>query len=466
MNSAKIPESLYQLTQTLETPLTSIAISAETIKAYVETTIDLAIEQQLQATIWVKLPQTQTWFEAIQKYDRTGKAKRIYLCSTQNKHPQSLAQNLAASQVIPVKLMKNSWLQRESFLILLSSQFSVVILSQWQKGQIIVESSQKRLAQPYIRMVSSFSGSLIEKILVGIEQIATATDASNSIIAADLKVPQAAGDRSSLFTKLLLKQITAVETSKTDSSLTQRQSSLTKNSASLSLQEDFLNSLARELRSPITHIKTALSLLESKQIKGEQRQRYLQVIGNQCDRQNSLVRGLLELLQLSTPTETEQIDLDEFVPGIVSTYQPLAREQNIQLGYTIPAALPPISCPPAWLRRIIINLLNNSLHFTPGGGRVYVQATDKQEFIELSITDTGIGIDIKELDNIFDSFYSTKAINNRQTTGAGLGLTIVLQLVNRIGGSIEVSSKVGKGTSFKLLLPVVPAELIDSRIHE
>lgn len=459
MNSVKIPESPYQLTQTLATPLTPIVISAESLKTYVEAVIDLAIEQQLQATIWVKLPQTQTWLEVIRKYYQTGRVKHIYLCSTQKKHSQSLQKNTTTSKAIPIKLIKNSWLQRESFLILLSAEFSIAILSQWQKGQIVVESSQKRLAQPYLQMVSSFKPSSIETVLTGIEQIATASDASNSIVTADLKVPQESSQKLSLFGKLVLKQIAGFESLK-NSNLTQKPVTSATNSTGLGLQEDFLNSLARELRSPITHIKTALSLLESKQIKGEQRQRYLQLIGNECDRQNSLVGGLLELLQLSTPTEASQLNLDEFVPGIVSTYQPLAREQNIQLGYTIPASLPPISCPASWLRQIIINLLNNSLQFTPSGGKVYVLAAVKNELIELSVADTGIGIEHKELDKIFESFYSTKAINNRQTAGAGLGLTIVRQLVDRIGGSIEVNSKVGKGTSFKILLPPVPAELI------
>ncbi|WP_036482648.1 ATP-binding protein [Myxosarcina sp. GI1] len=459
MNSVKSPESLYQLTQDLETPLTSIAIGAETLKFYVEAIIELAIEQQLQATIWVKLPQTQTWLELIQKYYQTGKAKRIYLCNTQKKSFRPLADDAANKKVVPVKFIKNSWLQRESFLIVLSSQFSIALLSQWQKGQIVVESSQKRLTQPYIQMVSSFNSSVIEQILAGVKQIANAADTNNFIVAADLQVPQIVDRESTLLAQLLLKQIERCELLRTQSHRTSERQQST-NSAISGLQEEFLNSLARELRSPITHMKTALSLLESKQIKGEQRQRYLQMIGSECDRQNSLVRGLLELLQLGTPTENRQLNLDEFVPGIVSTYQPLAREQNIQLGYTIPASLPPIACPVAWLRQIIINLLNNSLQFTPAGGKVYVQASLKNEYIELSIADTGIGIEAKEIDKVFDSFYSTKAINQQQTTGAGLGLTIVRQLVERIGGSIEVNSRVGRGTNFKILLPTIPAELV------
>ena len=270
--------------------------------------------------------------------------------------------------------------------------------------------------------------------------------------------------RTDLLSKLISQQVSQHE--KVQSALnifrakTSYQSPAT--STALGLKESFLNDLVQELRSPITHMKTALSLLESKQIKGEQRQRYLQMVSNECDRQNSLVNGLLGLLQLDMPIETEYLHLEDLVPGIVSTYQPLAEEKEIQLGYTIPANLPPISCPKSWFRQIIINLLNNSLQFTPPHGRVFVQASFKQnsQEIEILVTDTGVGIPSKEINRIFDGFYRTKPADQSQTAGAGLGLTLVKQSIQRSGGQISVTSKPSKGTTFKILMPAVPAELI------
>ena len=227
------------------------------------------------------------------------------------------------------------------------------------------------------------------------------------------------------------------------------------------MQTDFLRNLVEEMRSPITHMKTTISLLESKQIKGEQRQRYFQMLEKQCDRQTSVINGLIELLQLDVSTEADNIYLNEFVPGIVSTYQPLALENNIQLGYTIPANLPPVIFPAPWLRQIVIQLLNNSLQFTPPQGKVFVQAGFKNPNVELTIEDTGRGIDTPELNKIFDSFYRTKTVSNSSTMGAGLGLTIVRQLVRQSGGEISVTSKLGKGSIFKILLPALPPELIE-----
>ncbi|MGF1542749.1 MAG: ATP-binding protein [Pleurocapsa sp.] len=462
MNIAISDISLYQVTQKLEPPLTSISIGAETLKSYVESIIDLAIEQQLAATIWVKLPQTKSWLNEIQRYQQQGNANHIYLCSTQKNHPAtSFLQEKAANLVIPVKLTKNSWLQRESFLIIAAPNFSALVLAQWQKGQVRIESSGKRLQQPYLQMISSFQPEVINTVLAEVYNIAQNNPQTQSLAESEFTVTAPYSEQSRLLASLLLKQIQHTELVQTAfDSVSNRASQLPESTSTiLALQEDFLNNLVQELRSPITHMKTALSLLESKQIKGEQRQRYLQMVSDECDRQNSLVSGLLGLLQLDSPTEIEYIRLDDFVPGIVSTYQPLARENNIQLGYTIPSNLPPVSCPATWLRQIIVNLLNNSLQFTPSQGKMFVQATLKEGYVELTVSDTGIGIETKELNKIFDGFYRTRA-TNKDYTGAGLGLTLVQQLVKRCGGSISVSSKVGKGTSFKILLPVVPTELI------
>ncbi len=191
------------------------------------------------------------------------------------------------------------------------------------------------------------------------------------------------------------------------------------------------------------------------------------MVSAECDRQNSLVSGLLELLQLDIHTEAEYLRLDDIVPGIVSTYQPLAEEKEIQLGYTVPANLPPISCPLPWFRQIIINLLNNSLQFTPPKGRVFVQAAlkNEQEQIEILVMDTGVGIPSKEISKIFNGFYRTKPTSEEKVTRAGLGLTLVKQLVQRCGGTILVSSKLGKGTTFKILMPAVPCCLIVANLQ-
>jgi two-component system, OmpR family, phosphate regulon sensor histidine kinase PhoR len=464
MNIAISEPSLFQLTQHLDEPLVSISIGAETLKSHVSSIIDLVIEKQLEATIWVKLPQTKSWLKYIQKLQREGNATNIYLCSSKNSFTANscLTQNSEKTPIIPVKLTNNSILKRESFLIVSAPNFCSLVLAQWQKGKIQMESSGKRLQQPYLEMVSSFDGVIISQILSGI--YSNIVSEQNSFAEQDFTANADIAAQNQLMGELLLKQVSRSEiVQKTLESLAKTNHIPEKSTTVLGLQEDFLNNLVQELRSPITHMKTALSLLESKQIKGEQRQRYLQMVSDECDRQNSLVGGLLELLQLDTPAEAEYLHLDDIVPGIVSTYQPLAEEKAIRLGYTIPASIPPISCPRTWFRQIIINLLNNSLQFTPPKGRVFVQATARNdnEYVEILVHDTGVGIPTSEINKIFHGFYRTKPTSHGKNTGAGLGLTLVQQLIVRCGGSIAVTSKIGKGTTFKILMPAVPVELID-----
>ena len=458
--------SLYQLVQSINPPPPMIAVSPTTVQSCVAMVLELLIEQQLPAKIWLKLPQTKSWHQEVRKYQKLGQFETIYLCSDRLGRSAKLLgfEDLAASSLIPVTLVKNAELKRECFLVVITAEFSGLILTQWQKGQINANGSGKRLQQPYLKMVFSFQPSVVQKVLLGTRNAVAKSATTHQIPPTEFKITRTESKITTFLTNLLLKQIEQSES--LQASVEKQKRSPNSSSAAplnLSLGIDFLYSLVAELRSPITHMKTALSLLGSKSIKGEQRQRYITMLDRECDRQNSVISGLLALLNLHGPIEAEAVYLNELVPGIVSTYQPLASEKQIQLGYTIPDNLAPVSCPTPWLRQIIIQLLNNSLRFTPPQGRVFVQATSKNDKIELIISDTGRGIDAKDLGKIFDSFYRGKTVTNNDVTGAGLGLTIVKQLVQRAGGSISVNSKSNKGSSFRILLPTVPPELIEER---
>ena len=455
MNSNMISNlSLYRIVQENGTPLPAVEISAITLKNCIRTVFEILGEQQeLTPTIWVKTPKSQSWLQDIKKYQQTAAQGKIYLCS-EKLNPDH--KNASVGSIIPTQITKNLWLKRECFLTVLSEAFSCLILAQWQTGKITGSNSSKRLEQPYLKMVFSFAPQNIQVFLSALENVIP----NESIPKKDLIA--ITSQDSKLASHLVTKQIKIIESLHKTLNRVGRPSPPEETfSAGLGLRSNFLHNLVQELRSPITHMKTALSLLESRQIRGEQRQLYLKMIEEECDRQNSVVSGLLALLQLDNSVKPEIIYLEELVPGIVSTYQPLANEKQIQLGYTIPSYLPPIKCPRPWLRQMIVQLLNNSLQFTPAQGRVFVQASVKEDFIEIMISDTGIGIDSKEFNNIFDSFYRTRRIGDEPIVRAGLGLTIVQHLVNHCNGKISVNSKLGKGSTFTIALPIVPPELID-----
>jgi two-component system, OmpR family, phosphate regulon sensor histidine kinase PhoR len=221
-------------------------------------------------------------------------------------------------------------------------------------------------------------------------------------------------------------------------------------------KDESIDHLMQELSAPISNIKTALKLLESPVLKPPQRQRYLELIRRECDRQNSLINGASRLLALERErarSGIEALQLAQILPGIVSTYQPLAEEKGVRLGYTVPDNLPIIYCVEMWLRQIAIELLHNGIKYTPQGGQVFVQAIARGDDVCLEFRDTGIGIATTEISKIFDRFYRVRTGADEHDRGAGLGLTIVKNILLRCGGSISVASEVGSGSRFRVILP-------------
>ncbi|ESA33555.1 histidine kinase [Leptolyngbya sp. Heron Island J] len=216
----------------------------------------------------------------------------------------------------------------------------------------------------------------------------------------------------------------------------------------------FFKTAAQELNNPVTTIKAALTLLNSSSLKPKQRERYLQMIGQACDRQSHLINSVFKLLelQLTPPTRPlKKVQLWDLVPGVISTYQPLATEHNLLLAYTVASHLPPVFAVEAYLKQVLVSLVSNSIQFTDAGGCIWVKAHQRNDGkIALIIQDNGRGIPSTVLHQVFDSFY------RHTSEGSGLGLTLVQQLLAHCGASIAVSSTPGKGTAFTILLAVAP----------
>jgi two-component system, OmpR family, phosphate regulon sensor histidine kinase PhoR len=159
-------------------------------------------------------------------------------------------------------------------------------------------------------------------------------------------------------------------------------------------KDEFLSNVGQQLRTPLTNMKTALTLLNSPNLKPPQRQRYMDLLTQECDRQGSLIGSLLDLVSLDQMAERkvlEPLKLADIVPGVVSTYQPLAEEKGVRLAYTVPEDLPPVANLTPWLRQIVVNLLHNGIKFTPKGGQVWVRAKQQGDYIQLEFPRSSIG---------------------------------------------------------------------------
>lgn len=464
MNSPPTPDlSLYQLTLDNLTTSQSLSISPVGLKPLVGAMVDVLIEEQIPATIWVKSPSVAGWREELLRYrQHRGIPQTLYWCNCVGEVPNAIASqdDLAVNpdaQLFSIQLAAGSQLKRESFLLILADQLTSLIVA-YQLSE--AENSGNQSPESSLA-ICTFERRVVYRVVQELRgSIAIADSTPDELLAErDKRFPLVqVTDEKTLLTQVLVKQLQRTEEMLQSGTMTEpgQDSAITQLTHHLSHKDELLRRVAQELKTPLTNMKTALSLLESPQLKPTQRQRYLQLLNGECDRQNSLIVGLLDLVAADEPQAGVKsvVELTDIIPGVVSTYQPLAQEKGIQVGYTIPADLPSVSCLETWLRQIAINLLHNSLKFTPAGGQVRVLGSLQGEYVQLAFTDTGNGIAPGEIPKIFDSFYRGRPLPG-EDMGAGLGLTIVQQLLLRCGGSISVTSQVGKGSTFKVLLPVV-----------
>jgi len=499
--------SVYQLVMGVQTPPKPLSLSPATLLSLVRAQIDLLIEQQIAATLWVKLPPEKIWQLELARYQSSaGASSLIYTCQIEESKEEAGTQREVGAEAssdpnfggqrdaeskedtgtrghgdaessfsasprlpvtgsssslrnVPVYLPPHSQLRRENFLMVLSPQFCSLILAHRPLKKRKNQTSGKVTTnknQPLL-IITSVEGRIIQQVLNGIQQ--AVTPESSPIIPADFICPTV--PEPTLMNQLLAKQLLRQDeinrqiiTARTTKLQQQNQEIHNKEQ----LKDEYLKNVCQELRIPLTHMKTALSLLNSPNLKPPQRQRYLQMLNTQCDQQNSLITGLLDLVQLERDLEAttlESVRLSDIVPGVVSTYQPVAQEKGIMLAYTVPTELPPVWCVSGGLRQIVINLLHNSIKFTPNGGQVWVRARTQGDRVQLEFRDTGIGIAENEIPKIFDRFYRVRTTAAEDHGGAGLGLTIVQQLLLRCGGSISVKSKVNEGSTFTVQLTSV-----------
>ncbi|MDY7012765.1 MAG: ATP-binding protein [Cyanobacteriota bacterium] len=414
--------SLYQLAR--GDLSRSPAIGRAALQGLVAASIDLLLDRGEIATLWLKLAAGDRCWSEIERYRAQAREwGEIYVLDS-----ESIALPLPAT-AHRLKLRGEIDWQREWLFLAKSARTCIAIAAQQ------IEQSER------YRVICSYDSSVFARALGGIQ----------SAIASSPVFPENPAETPSVLpvdpghlTHILLARLEAPQLSV----------------SSPESHEQFVSQGLQELSGTLTRIKTALSLLRSPSLKPAQRQRYLEMLQRECDRQHSLICGMQNLVELDTPPGTsEPLTLEGIVPSIISIYQPLAQEKEIQLSYTLPAQLPPIACHSNRLQHILVHLLDNSLKYTPPNGKVTVQASRKGEYIEIVFRDTGVGIEPHELTKIFDCFYRGSINAGENCISAGLGLTSVQKLLLWCGGSISVASQRDRGTTFTVLLPVAESYL-------
>jgi two-component system, OmpR family, phosphate regulon sensor histidine kinase PhoR len=230
-------------------------------------------------------------------------------------------------------------------------------------------------------------------------------------------------------------------------------------------RRELIVNVSHELRTPIASIR---GHLESMQMGGEDvpsgQQSYLEIVQRETERLSDLVDDLLELARSDAGElhlSIAAIVAGDVVEEVYQTMAPLARrERQITMTRSIQPDLPPVLADRTRLLQVLLNLVRNAITYTPDGGIVSISlGVDEAsgDHIELAVSDTGIGIPPEDLQRVFGRFYRTDDSRARSSGGFGLGLAIVRDLVDAMGGSISAESTVGEGSRFRLLLQVAPA---------
>jgi signal transduction histidine kinase len=238
-----------------------------------------------------------------------------------------------------------------------------------------------------------------------------------------------------------------------------------------SLKSDFVSSVSHELRTPLTTIKALTRLLMRGELTEEKRREYLETISVECDRQIDLVLNLLDLSRIEGGVfriTSERVEPSEVIESCVKSEMTAAEKRRHRLRVEPFAEVPPVCADPKALRRVVSNLIENSIKYTPDGGLITVsadRAAEDENFVRISVTDNGRGIPPEDLPVLFDKFHRGKPVQANSTTdedflddadvsGVGLGLYLGKNVIERMGGRIRVETEVGRGSRFDLLLPV------------
>ncbi|MDX6493344.1 MAG: hypothetical protein QOH02_1279, partial [Gaiellaceae bacterium] len=185
---------------------------------------------------------------------------------------------------------------------------------------------------------------------------------------------------------------------------------------------------------------------------------FLGVIRKNSDRLLRLVGDLLFVGGVSVDVAIERVpvELASLVRRALEDKQQLFDNREVELTFAS-AGLFELAGDPSRLSQLVENLLSNALKFTPRGGRVEVCLTSLTDAVRLQVSDTGMGISRADQEHVFERFYRSADANDQAIQGPGLGLAIVSAIVQAHGGSINVESELGVGTTFTVVLPVEPA---------
>lgn len=219
----------------------------------------------------------------------------------------------------------------------------------------------------------------------------------------------------------------------------------------LRLREEFSSNVSHELKTPLTSICGFSELLVNGMVDDDNKEEFYKLIYDDSKRLLNLIEDIMKIsgLESEEAFSREEIKLKELIRDILRAQRNLIDEKNIAVsleGHGL------VYENKTMMWELFANIINNGLKYNKDGGKLDIKISEDEKNYEVSIVDTGIGIPSKDLARIFERFYRVDKSRSRKIGGTGLGLSIVKHVLQSIDGKLEISSKLGMGTSFKIIL--------------
>jgi two-component system, NarL family, sensor histidine kinase BarA len=229
------------------------------------------------------------------------------------------------------------------------------------------------------------------------------------------------------------------------------------------LKSDFLANMSHELRTPLNSILGFSDVLQGIELLNDKQRKYVSNIQTSGRVLLEMINDILDLAKMEAgkmKVSAATFDLPQLVQSQCNMLQSLLDEKNMDLQIEFAAEMPPVFQDQAKIQQILTNLLSNAIKFTPDGGLISVQVgmVNEHHFF-LTVTDTGVGIPESDIEIIFEKFRQSNLVApdsglTRNYSGTGLGLSIVKELCRLLGGEIHLTSQLGTGSTFQVLLPI------------
>lgn len=218
------------------------------------------------------------------------------------------------------------------------------------------------------------------------------------------------------------------------------------------MRKDFVANVSHELKTPVTSIKGfAETLMDGAMNNQQTLEAFLSIILKESERLQTLIQDLLELSKIEQQgfkLNLQQVDINKLLDEVNDLLTGRAQAKHIKLEYNRLSKPVFINGDLDRLKQVFINLVSNSINYTPEDGHVEVVLQDNDEYVRIHVIDSGVGIEKEEIPRIFERFYRVDRARSRNSGGTGLGLAIVKHLVEAHHGNIIVRSDIGKGSEF------------------